>query len=91
MVQAPSAPYSTRLGRRAIMKDARGNDMVQKVARVMGRAMLQSERTELTQFAKTYDAAVAADVKSRYEAALKRKRVAGSALPQRKAEKIPKR
>ncbi|TXC93557.1 hypothetical protein [Burkholderia pseudomallei] len=73
------------------MKYARGNDMVQKVARVLGRAMLQSERTELTQFAKTYDAAVAADVKSRYQAALKRKQVGGSTLSQRKADKAPKR
>jgi hypothetical protein len=73
------------------MRNARGNDMVQKVARVMGRAMLQSERTELTQFAKTYDAAVAADIKSRYEAALRRKRNIGSELPQRKADKTPKR
>lgn len=65
--------------------------MVQKVARVMGRAMLQSERTELTQFAKTYDAAVAADVKSRYRAALRRKRVAESDVSQRNTDKAPKR
>lgn len=65
--------------------------MVQKVARVSGRAMLTSERTALTQFAQTYDATVAADLKSRYQAALKRKQAAGSTLGQRKAEKGGKR
>jgi hypothetical protein len=54
-------------------------DMVQKVTRVMGRAMLASERTALTAFAQTYDAEVAADVKRRYQAALRRKRAAATA------------
>lgn len=91
MVQASPAGGGSRLGRGAVMKNAWGNDMVQKVARVRGRAMLQSERSELTQFAKTYDAAVAADVKSRYKAALQRKGVSESDMLQRKTDKAAKR
>lgn len=66
--------------------------MVQRVARVSGRAMLTSERSALTEFATTYDAVVSADVQSRYRAALRRKQDAARAeATPRSQEKLVRR